>query len=109
MGSGQMLAEPFMSFVDRTFWKSQTPDVKTALFGVHWALSHTIKKCAPSGVGEPICIATLTKSKNGWVASLVSDEVLEEQSEHMAEIESRISLYRDEMLGLVDAVPLPKL
>ena len=39
MGSGQMLAEPFMSFVDRTFWKSKAPDVKTALFGVHWALS----------------------------------------------------------------------
>lgn len=107
MGSGQMLAEPFMSFVDRTFWKSQTPDVKTALFGVHWALAHTIK-CAPGGVGDPICLAKLTNGKNGWHAELVSDEVLQEQCEHMAAIEERIAGYRDEMLGLVDAVAVPK-
>lgn len=107
MCSGQMLAEPFMSFVDRTFWKSKAPDVKTALFGVHWALAHTIK-CAPGGVGDPICLATLINGKNGWLAELVSDEVLQEQSEHMAAIEDRIAGYRDEMLGLVEAVAVPK-
>lgn len=107
MGSGQMLAEPFMSFVDRTFWKSKTPNVKTALFGVHWALSHTIR-CAPGGVGEPICLATLTKEKGGWRAEIVSDEVLQEQAEHMAEIERRIAGYRDEMLGQVEAEAVPK-
>ena len=107
MGSGQMLAEPFMSFVDRTFWKSQTPDVKTALFGVHWALAHTIK-CAPGGVGDPICLATLKNGKNGWEAELVSDEILQEQSEHMAAIEERIAGYRNEMLGLVEAEAVPK-
>lgn len=102
-----MLAEPFMSFVDRTFWKSNTPDVKTALFGVHWALAHTIR-CAPGGVGDPICLATLTKGKNGWKAELVSEEVLQEQAVHMAEIERRIAGYRDEMLGQVEAVEIPK-
>lgn len=107
MGSGQMLAEPFMSFVDRTFWKSQAPDVKTALFGVHWALAHTIR-CAPGGVGDPISLATLTNGKNGWTAELVSAEVLQEQEEHMAAIEDRISGYRDEMLGAVEAVEVPK-
>lgn len=106
MGSGQMLAEPFMSFVDRTFWKSKTPDVKTALFGVHWALAHTIK-CAPGGVGDPICLATLTKGNNGWKAEIVSEEVLQEQQEHMAEIERRIAGYRDEMLGQVEAEAVP--
>ncbi len=107
MGSGQMLAEPFMSFVDRTFWKSKAPNVKTALFGVHWALAHTIK-CSPGGVGEPICLASLTKVKGEWRAELVSDDVLQEQAEHMAAIEERIAGYKDEMLGQVEAVPVPK-
>jgi Proteasome subunit len=106
MGSGQTLAEPFMSFVDRTFWRNKAPDVKTALFGVHWALSHTIR-CAPGFVGDPICLAKLTKGNNGWKAELVSDEVLQEQAEHMAAIEERIAGYRDEMLGLVEAVAVP--
>lgn len=107
MGSGQTLAEPFMSFVDRTFWKSKAPDVKTALFGVHWALAHTIR-CAPGGVGEPICLATLQNGKNGWHAQLVSDEVLQEQAEHMAAIEDVIGNYRDKMLSSVEAEAVPK-
>ena len=107
MGSGQMLAEPFMSFVDRTFWKSQAPKVKSALFGVHWALAHTIR-CAPGGVGDPICLATLTNGKNGWHAELVSDDVLQEQREHMSAIEERIAGYKDEMLGSVEAVAVPQ-
>lgn len=96
-----------MSFVDRTFWKGKAPDVKMALFGVHWALAHTIR-CAPGFVGDPICLATPTKGNNGWRAELVSDEILQEQAEHMAAIEDRIAGYRDEMLGLVEAEAVPK-
>lgn len=107
MGSGQTLAEPFMSFVDRTFWKSKAPDVKAALFGVHWALAHTIR-CAPGGVGEPICLATLQKGKGGWHAEMVSEEVLQEQAEHMAAIEDLIGGYRDNMLAPVKAEVVPK-
>lgn len=107
MGSGQMLAEPFMSFVARTFWKDQTPDVRSAIFGIHWALAHTIR-CAPGGVGDPICLATLQKGKNGWSADLVTEETLEEQVEHMNAIEERIGKYRDELLGMVEADAVPK-
>lgn len=107
MGSGQTLAEPFMSFVSRTFWEGKTPDVQTALFGVHWALAHTIK-CAPAFVGDPIVLATLTNGKRGWKAELVPEEALGEQSEHIAEIEKRIAGYRVEMLGPIAAEIVPK-
>lgn len=107
MGSGQMLAEPFMSFVDRTFWRGQAPNVKAALFGVHWALAHTIR-CAPGGVGDPICLAKLARGNNGWQAEVVSEEVLQEQSEHMAMKEERILNYRDEFLDSVEAVAVPQ-
>lgn len=107
MGSGQALAEPFVSFVNRTFWGSTTPDVKSGVFGVHWALIHTIT-CAPGGVGEPIVIAKLTKGEDGWKAELLSDEELLEQREHMVAIEERIAKYKDEMLGTVEPEAVPK-
>jgi len=107
MGSGQMLAEPFVSFVARTFWQSKIPDVQSAIFGVHWALAHTIR-CAPGGVGDPIVIATLTKQKKGWCAELLSDEVLGEQAQHMAAIEDVIARYKEKLLEGVDAPPPPE-
>lgn len=107
MGSGQALAEPFVSFVSRTFWNAQPPDVQSGVFGVHWALAHTIK-CAPGGVGDPIAIATLTKGPKGWKAELLSEEVLGEQKEHIAAIEERIAAYKDEMLGGVQPENVPK-
>lgn len=107
MGSGQMLAEPFVSFVARTFWQDRMPDVQSATFGVHWALAHTIRS-APGGVGEPIVIATLTKQKKGWCAELLSEETLGEQAQHMAAIEDLIANYREKLLEGVEAPPPPE-
>jgi hypothetical protein len=108
MGSGQLLAEPFVSFVARTFWESKTPDVQSAIFGVHWALAHTLRT-APGLVGPPIAIATLTKQKKGWCAELLSEEVLGEQAQHMAAIEDSIAKYKEKLLEGVEAPPPPEL
>lgn len=107
MGSGQMLAEPFVSFVARTFWQDSIPDVQTAIFGVHWALAHTIK-CAPGGVGDPIVIATLTKGKKGWQAEMLSAELLGEQVQHMAALEDTIAGYRAKLLESAETKEVPK-
>jgi hypothetical protein len=107
MGSGQMLAEPFLSFVARTFWESKMPDVQSAIFGVHWALAHTLRS-APGFVGPPIVIATLTKQKKGWCAELLPDEVLGEQAQHMAAIEDEIAKYKEKLLEGVEAPPPPE-
>jgi hypothetical protein len=107
MGSGQMLAEPFLSFVARTFWESKMPDVQSAIFGVHWALAHTLHS-APGFVGPPIVIATLTKHKKGWCAELLSDQVLGEQAQHMAAIEEEIAKYKEKLLEGIDAPPPPE-
>jgi hypothetical protein len=53
MGSGQMLADPFLAFVCRVLWGSKMPDVDHGKFGVYWVLAHTIK-LAPGQVGLPI-------------------------------------------------------
>jgi hypothetical protein len=107
MGSGQMLAEPFLSFVAQTFWESKVPDVQSAIFGVHWALAHTLRS-APGLVGPPIVIATLTKQKKGWCAEMLSDETLGEQAQHIAAIEEVIANYKEKLLEGVEAPPPPK-
>lgn len=106
MGSGQMLAEPFMGFISRVIWGEQVPDVRTAMFGVYWALNHAIQM-SPGGVGEPIRLATLRQEGNDWVARLLEPEELEEQAQHIAAIEERIADYPLSVFRQAAAEPVP--
>jgi len=106
MGSGQMLAEPFMGFISRVIWGGQAPDVQQATLGVAWALQHAIQM-APGGVGLPICIATLKKDAGNWRARLLSEEELQEPMQHIAAIEDRIRQYPSEILAQAQAQPPP--
>jgi len=92
MGSGQVLAEPFMAFVSRVLWGGKPPDVQLGAFGLYWVLSHTIQY-APGGVGKPIKIAILKREKGSWVARSVEGDELQEPEQHVAEIEKLIAGY----------------
>lgn len=92
MGSGQVLAEPFMAFVSRVLWGGEPPDVQLGAFGLYWVLSHTIQY-APGGVGKPIKIAVLKRDKGNWIARSVEGDELQEPEQHVAEIEKLISRY----------------
>ena len=108
MGSGQVLADPFIAFVSRVLWRGKQPDVKIAMFGVYWALEHAINY-APGGVGYPIKIAVLRRENGAWGARLLEDAELEEQAQHISEIESIISGYPGEIIaqGNIVAPPTP--
>lgn len=97
MGSGQILADPFLAFISRVLWCGKQPDVRTAMFGVYWALDHAIKY-APGGVGEPIAIAILHRQKGQWIARSLEERELQEQAQHITEIENRISKYPVEII-----------
>lgn len=107
MGSGQMLAEPFMGFISRVLWGEGVPDVRTAMFGVYWALNHAIQM-SPGGVGEPIRLATLRREGTDWVARLLEPEELEEQAQHIAAIEDRIADYPISVFAQAAAEPVPE-
>ena len=107
MGSGQMLAEPFMGFISRVIWGGQPPTVQAATLGVYWALQHAIKM-APGGVGPPICVSTLRKVDRTWTAQLLDDGQLEEQAQHIAAIEETIRKYPGEIIADAEATPPPK-
>ena len=97
MGSGQMLAEPFVAFVRRVLWADGEPNVQEATFGVYWALDHTIKY-APGGVGEPIKIAILKRVKGKWKARLLGEDELQEQLQHIGQFENKIGQFPKEIL-----------
>jgi hypothetical protein len=72
MGSGQILADPFLAFVCRVLWKEEMPTVDAGKFGVYWVLAHTINR-AFGMVREPIHLATLRKVGAEWQASELED------------------------------------
>ncbi|MDB5474937.1 MAG: hypothetical protein JWP49_448 [Phenylobacterium sp.] len=106
MGSGQMLAEPFMGFISRVVWGGTSPDVQLATLGVYWALQHAIQM-APGGVGLPIKIATLRKVSGQWKAQILEEAELQEADQHIAAIEDRIRKYPSEVLAQAAAQPVP--
>lgn len=100
MGSGQVLADPFLAFVARVLWKGAMPSVEEGKFGVYWTLRHTIN-LAPGGVGEPICIAVLRSRGGNW--EIEESEDSPEQAQYVSEIESHIGQFNRQAPG--DAVP----
>jgi hypothetical protein len=106
MGSGQILADPFLAFVSRVLWGGRQPDVKVATFGVYWALDHAIKY-APAGIGEPIVIATLRREGGQWASRLLEEDEMQEQAQHITEIENRIGNYPVEIINQAPIAPLP--
>ena len=106
MGTGQILAEPFLAFIKRTLWDDEVPNVKNAIFGVFWTLSHAIK-FAPGNVGLPINIATLQKRGGKWKAEILDDEILQEQEQHIGVVEARIRNLPTEVFEQAEGVEPP--
>jgi hypothetical protein len=72
MGSGQILADPFLAFVCRVLWKNTMPTVDAGKLGVYWVLNHTIDR-AFGMVKAPIHLATLRKIGSEWQAEELLD------------------------------------
>jgi hypothetical protein len=89
MGSGQMLADPFLAFVCRVLWGNEMPTVEDGKFGVFWVLEHTIKH-APGHVGYPISLATLTQVDGRWVAK---EENTQEAAQYVETLEEYIGRF----------------
>jgi hypothetical protein len=89
MGSGQVLADPFLAFVSKVMWKGKMPTVDDAKFAVYWVLDHTIK-LAPGKVGPPIRLATLRNVAGKWVAA---EQDTQEFAQYVEELEDHIGKF----------------
>ena len=94
MGSGQVLAEPFLGFMHRVFWMDDLPALNEGIFGAVWALNHTID-LVPGMVGGPVQLATLERGKKGqWQARKLSEDELGEHLETCDAMEQHIRQFR---------------
>jgi hypothetical protein len=105
MGSGQLLADPFMAFVSKVLWQGKMPTVNEGKFGVYWVLSHTLR-LAPGQVGPPIRLATLGQVEGQWVAR---EEDTQESAEYVEELEDHIGKFvRAPIQTAPPAEPIPE-
>src|SRR5437660_75445 len=63
IGSGQMLADPFLAFIRRVVWCMRPPTVQDGILAAVWTLRHAIET-NPGGIAEPMIIVVLSKEKD---------------------------------------------
>jgi hypothetical protein len=109
MGSGQLLAEPFLSFLRRVFWPAGPPTYQNAIFTVTWALEHAIA-VNPGGIGGVPHIAVLTAPPGGGLHArmLTSDEIAEHR-QNVQNAEAYLRSYEQLLQGTHGAPDIPKL
>ena len=89
VGSGQLIADPFMAFLRRVFWKDSRPNLAGGVFAAVWTLFHTIET-NPGGVAEPVQIVVLEKRNGVFVARELPDGELKEPKEHTQHMEDTL-------------------
>ena len=97
MGSGQLVADPLLGFIRKTFWGDSPPSRQDGVFAVTMVLKLGCEM-APTGVAEPIQIAVLSpdpKNKGKLSAfRLTKEELLEHEGNVKSAIEY-FSKYRE--------------
>lgn len=84
IGSGQIIADPFLAFLRSIFWKDHLPSISEGSFATMWTLAHAIRT-APGGISGPIQMATLRiKDGEGEAKELTEAEL----KDHREMIES---------------------
>jgi hypothetical protein len=108
MGSGQLIADPFLALIRRVFWKDTAPSFPEAVFAVTWVLQHAIA-VNPGGINGPMQIAVLQNVSGAPKARLLSDDELDAHKENATGAEEHLRKYREILQGTATAAPdVPK-
>jgi 20S proteasome alpha/beta subunit len=89
MGSGQLLADPFLAHAYRLLFGEKIPTVAQARLLVAWTIDHVIRYNT-GGIGGDIQIAVLQKQEKKWVASYIDAGEVQQQCH---DLESYIARY----------------
>jgi len=93
MGGGQRIADPFLGFIRKVFWQDAPPNLSEGIFAALWTLNHVID-VNPGGVNGPAQIATLRLEGGEPVASILSNQELQEHNDNVSAAESYLREYR---------------
>lgn len=105
VGSGQALADPFLAFIRRIFWKDHLPNLNEGIFAALWTVKQAIA-VNPGGVADPIQVAVLTKENDGSAIELDSSE-FGEHFESIKAAENKLATYKDEISSRSSAEVIP--
>lgn len=109
MGSGQVIADPFLGLLRTVFWGDHLPLLNEGVFYVTWALQHTID-LNTGGINGPMQIATLSYDetlKCNKARILQDDEILEHKN-NVSGIHEHLRKYKETLQGK-DAKKVPEL
>jgi ATP-dependent protease HslVU (ClpYQ) peptidase subunit len=107
MGSGQMLADPFLALFREVFWQQGPPNVRGGIFTAYWALKHACN-VNTGGIKEPIHIAILSKAQDGkYKAKELSTEELSEHASIVEEATRHFAAFKEILEGK-NAPEIPK-
>jgi 20S proteasome alpha/beta subunit len=104
MGSGQLIADPFLGLMRNVFWGDGMPSLQEGIFIATWTIEHAINLNA-GGVNGPIQLSVLTKDGK---ARLLDEGELAEHKENVSGVVAHLRAYKEKFSG-ISAVPLPKI
>jgi 20S proteasome alpha/beta subunit len=105
MGSGQLIADPFLGLMRSVFWKDGMPSLQDGIFIATWAIQHAIEVNA-GGVNGPIQMAELTNKNGNVSARMLTEDELTEHQENVSGALDHLRSYRDKLAGkLADTIP----
>ncbi len=106
IGSGQMIADPFLAFIRRLFWPDRAPTIAEGIFAVYWTLHHAIET-NPGGVADPKQVVVLKLDGATWRAKEHAEDEGQEHMEHVVDIERKLTSF--EQVGSGQTTPPPVL
>jgi 20S proteasome alpha/beta subunit len=109
IGGAQSIADPFLAFLRRIFWKDKHFTLADGVFAAIWTLTNSIA-ITPGGIAEPIQLAILEKYETHWRVRELTDDELQEQRQSVEKAEKHSKGYRGSLQPSSDVpdVPLPE-
>ncbi|MEE9465712.1 MAG: hypothetical protein V3W14_09110 [Candidatus Neomarinimicrobiota bacterium] len=106
LGVGQPIADPFLGFMRRVFFKNNVLNIAMGTFITAWTMTHAID-VNPGGING-MDLAILKKDgKGNGKAKMLSEHELEEHHQSISSVEEYLTDYRTRF-SPADAVEIPK-
>lgn len=110
MGSGQIIADPFLGLMRNVFWSDGMPTLQDGIFIATWTLQHAIEVNA-GGVNGPIQLAVLKNENGNPSARMLSQDEMIEHQQNVEGAMAHLRQYMEKVAGRSsEAIPdVPKL
>jgi hypothetical protein len=111
IGNASAMADPFLAFLRRVFWRDRAPTLAESVFAITWTLDHAIQTM-PGGLADPMQIIVLEQQRSGakWQARELDANELREHREAITTAEAALRSFRETLAGspgAVEAPPIP--